>query len=158
MSIFCSSHRNWINCWTKINLDWIDFQRNLLTFNTWQSVLYVGSWDHLTECPIFRFMGYMNVWTVVETNSKVLSLYDIFFRCPPQQFMSVIQNCYRLEDSLSGLDIEDCLKITPASEEYTTALSYLLTWRLLLCFFKNSTAEVLNILDLKIISLHKFSR
>ncbi|XP_052088236.1 E3 ubiquitin-protein ligase listerin-like [Mytilus californianus] len=63
-------------------------------------------------------------------------------RCPPQQLMTILVDGSKLEVLSSSLNVDQYLKITPFTDDYTLALSYLLTWRLLLYFFKSSTAEI----------------
>lgn len=63
-------------------------------------------------------------------------------RCPPQQLMTVLADGITVEELLTGISVHEYLDIQPMTEEYTLVLSYLLTWRLLLYFFKSSTSEI----------------
>ncbi|XP_076078517.1 E3 ubiquitin-protein ligase listerin-like isoform X2 [Mytilus galloprovincialis] len=63
-------------------------------------------------------------------------------RFPPQQLMTILVDGSKLEVMSSSLNVDQYLKISPYTDDYTLALSYLLTWRLLLYFFKSSTAEI----------------
>lgn len=68
---------------------------------------------------------------------------ELVFRSPPASLMAILSTCEELCDNiLSGIQVGEFAVVQPLSVEYSCILGYLLSWKLLLTFFKSSSSHV----------------
>uniref|UniRef100_A0AAX7TU22 E3 ubiquitin-protein ligase listerin n=1 Tax=Astatotilapia calliptera TaxID=8154 RepID=A0AAX7TU22_ASTCA len=61
---------------------------------------------------------------------------------PPASLMAILSTCEELCDNiLSGIQVGEFAVVQPLSVEYSCILGYLLSWKLLLTFFKSSSSH-----------------
>uniref|UniRef100_A0AAX7UY04 E3 ubiquitin-protein ligase listerin n=1 Tax=Astatotilapia calliptera TaxID=8154 RepID=A0AAX7UY04_ASTCA len=62
---------------------------------------------------------------------------------PPASLMAILSTCEELCDNiLSGIQVGEFAVVQPLSVEYSCILGYLLSWKLLLTFFKSSSSHL----------------
>jgi molybdopterin/thiamine biosynthesis adenylyltransferase len=102
-----------------------------------ECVYHMLHWVHLA------WVGFEITTLVVIGTDCIGSCKSNYYTIRTTTMMDILLECTAVDDLLSSLSLESYLKVHPRTEEYTITLSYLLTWRLLLYFFKCSTSEVI---------------
>uniref|UniRef100_A0A671VDC6 E3 ubiquitin-protein ligase listerin n=1 Tax=Sparus aurata TaxID=8175 RepID=A0A671VDC6_SPAAU len=99
-----------------------------------------------TFCPLLLFKARPLQMTVYHLLEKVMpQLPDLFSlsSSPPASLMAALSTCEELCDSiLAGLQVGEFAVVQPLSVEYSCILGYLLSWKLLLTFFKSSPSHL----------------
>ncbi|KAJ8315834.1 hypothetical protein KUTeg_007984 [Tegillarca granosa] len=64
-------------------------------------------------------------------------------RSPPEALMAVLkESTVAMDIMFTDIKVEECLEVQPNTEEYQFTVAYLLTWQLLLVFFRSAPAEL----------------
>ena len=67
----------------------------------------------------------------------------MFYRSPPFALMTVLERgSAGIELITTGLSAEDHVTVPAYTEEHTYAMGYLLTWKIILTFFRAASSEV----------------
>uniref|UniRef100_A0AAQ6AHX3 E3 ubiquitin-protein ligase listerin n=1 Tax=Amphiprion ocellaris TaxID=80972 RepID=A0AAQ6AHX3_AMPOC len=101
-----------------------------------------------TFCPLLLFKARpLQITTYVKVMVDMLLNYSyshIFvLSSPPASLMAILSTCEELCDNiLAAVQVGEFAVVQPLSVEYSCILGYLLTWKLLLTFFKSSPSHL----------------
>lgn len=77
------------------------------------------------------------------SNEENCGVSSLIFRSPPTALMSLLSTQEDLLENVLGcIPVGQIVTIKPLSEDFCYVLGYLLTWKLILTFFKASSSQV----------------